>query len=239
MNIIASSEAALPRVRQACLRRSLSSSPACAMPRLAPGSNKLRASRRSEDLTADASLSAKSKASSLSAPPAWFIPKPSSTAPVIRPSFLPPPARTEPLPEGEVRPPPKQLPKDLRELWVHLHSHPLIKPGSVQFISTARPAPKTIPILAHPPRNGRRNRGFADGGEGIGGLEIGGWWDWQVVCVVEGRGSGDVRRGELAIREWVSRNVGPEVGLRCADRAIFLHRSSRSTRSTTRARSRR
>jgi hypothetical protein len=208
MHVFASLEAGLPRVRQACLRRSLTSSAPRALPRLAPGSSsRLSASQHakvpSEEHVAGESSGGKPRSATSTAPPAWFIPKPSSTAPVLRPSFLPPPPRTEPLPEVEVRPPPEQLPEDLRELWVHLHSHPLFKAGSVQFISTTRPAPRTIPILAHPPRNGRRKRGFIDGGDGIGGLEIGGWWDWQVVCIVEGRGPGDVRRGELAVREWV------------------------------------
>lgn len=218
MNVLASLDSALPRVGQSCLRRSLSSSPPRAMPRFMPSAGKTsgplpRGYPEPKTATVSAraakEASAVAKASAGTVPPAWFIPKASSTAPVVRPSFLPPPPRTVHSAEDEVPPPPSSFPEHLHGLWTHLYTHPLLRADAVQFISTARPAPRTIPILNHPPRNGRRNRGFADSGSGVQGLDIGGWWDWQVVCVVQGRGRGDVRRGELSIREWVRVRLRP------------------------------
>lgn len=197
MNFLLSVDAALPRVAGL---RAFSSSPSSSMPRFAPknygllpkGTHKPKKPKMAD-----------SHDDREQAPPAWFIPRSSTTAATLRPSFLPPAPRTMSTPEGEIPAPPSDLPPALKSLWMHLHTHPLFVQDSVQFINTRRPAPRTIPILNHPPRNGKRSRGFVDMGDGIGGSEIGGWWDWQVVAVVEGRGPGDVRRGEMSVREWV------------------------------------
>jgi hypothetical protein len=140
------------------------------------------------------------------APPAWFLPDPSSsTTPMVRrPSFLPPAPRSTFVPPTEISAPPSSMPAALEDLYYHLQGHPLFVPSSATFTSTHDPAPKTIPIPDHPPQKGKRRRGAFDAGPGIPGIDAGGAWEWVVVTTVEGQGFGDVRRAEYAIREWVS-----------------------------------
>ncbi|CED84164.1 Oligomerisation domain [Phaffia rhodozyma] len=140
------------------------------------------------------------------APYAWFIPKSSSSAPVTRPSFLPPPPRIAFPETKEVPPPPPDLPETLVDMYNYLWKMPLLIDSGPTFIETSRPAKQSIPIIDHPPTNGKRKRGPRDGGPGLGALNVGGWWSWVVVCEVEGKGVGSVRRSELAIREWLATN---------------------------------
>ncbi|KAL7415716.1 hypothetical protein BDY24DRAFT_381974 [Mrakia frigida] len=147
------------------------------------------------------------------APPAWFLPStsPSSLDTSIasalqRPSFLPPPPRTAFASLALVPKPPPSLPKPLYALWEYLYTMPLIDNDTVRFLNTKKPAPRTIPIPEYDPVHGRRRRGPIDGGPSIGETDVGGWWDWVVVCEVSGKGAGEVLRTEGALREWISRN---------------------------------
>lgn len=120
----------------------------------------------------------------------------------------------------EVALPIPELPSNLPPMAKPLHSflinNPLFTPHTIRFITTTEtPATNSSvdpTIYGSSILGGRRRKGLRatikgtddESGIRVEGREFGAYWDWICLVEVKASGKGAVRRGEKAIREWVS-----------------------------------